>query len=59
MCPSEIIVCCRVDLDGQFLDVFLLGDLDSLTLMLLVFVCHACLFWGVDKLDEVAFVEVA
>ena len=52
-------MCSQVDLDCQFSDVFLLGDLDGLTSLLLVFVCHDYLFLGVGKLDEVAFVEVA
>ena len=52
-------MCCRVGFDCQFLDVFLLGGLNNLALLSLVFVCFAYLFLGVDRLDEVAFVEVA
>ena len=57
--PSEIVVCCRVGFDCQFLDVFLMGGLDNLALLSVVFVCLAYLFLEVDRLDEVAFVEVA
>ena len=57
--PSEIVVCCRVGFDCQFLDVFLLEGLDNLAVLSVVFVCLAYLFWGVDRLDEVVFVGVA